>query len=173
MRGLWNGWVPTGLVAGLVVGLALSSTGGCGSGATSSGDGTVILGPNDLGGNRNANSENDNGATTNANDNAPPANVNANTAPPENENDNSLGDGNACAAISGRSFFTSTASLSFVAGQFIWTISGTQVEGVFDCVGLNVIGAATDGSAIQGSYDPLTDTLIWDGAVYRPRVVQP
>lgn len=74
----------------------------------------------------------------------------------------------ACGAVDGRSFFTPSASLSFVDATFIWTVGGEQSTGVFTCAGLDLTGRTPGGDVFTGRYDPLNDMVSWEGSIYRP-----
>ncbi len=83
---------------------------------------------------------------------------------------------NTCAAISGRPFFAPNASLSFVDGAFIWTFTEVQTiqyTGTVECSGLDITGLTAGGDVFAGSYDPLNDTVFWEGLIYRHRSGEP
>jgi hypothetical protein len=163
-------WMGAGLVVCLMAATALWVTGGCGAGASGGGtDGTVIPGPHSIGDGP-AGDQNDNsgGAGDNSNDNGGGINANDNGAGSANDNGGGLGGMDACTAVNGRAFFTPSASLSFVDGTFIWTVSDLQVMGTFTCAGLDLAGSTTEGDTITGSYDPLLDVVVWGSAIYRP-----
>ena len=91
----------------------------------------------------------------------------------ENEDGDDDANGiNTCAAISGRPFFAPNASLSFVEGAFIWTFTEVQTiqyTGIVECSGLDITGLTAGGDVFTGSYDPLNDTVFWEGLIYRHR----
>ena len=86
-----------------------------------------------------------------------------------NDSPGEFDDFDTCAAIEGRSFFAPGISLSFVDGTFIWTDIAVQEVGVVSCDGLDVTGSTDAGSVFTGGYAPHEDTILWEGAVYRPR----
>ncbi|MFH0982856.1 MAG: hypothetical protein V2A79_15140 [Planctomycetota bacterium] len=172
-------WSATTLALALCLTLA-----GCGAGTAdgfAGSGGAVTLGPHSIGdGTSDAGDQSPDGGTPTdgdggSNSNSPDSDgapgPDAGTNGDGNSNDNTGGvDGlDACFAVSGRAFFAPNASLSFVDDTFIWTIAGMQTVGTFACAGLDLTGGTEEGDVLSGRYDPLTDTVLWEGLIYRTR----
>ena len=185
-------WLATGVV------LALFLAMGCNLGAPADTDGVggvVPLGPPSVGGGGGGTADQiddgepppddaDAGDATDSQEDVGPADDGGggdDTSPgdssdvPGDESDDDVGvednpfSIDACDGVEGRPFFTPTGSLSFPDNVFIWTVDGVQTGGSYACSGLSLTGFGLEGEVFTGSYDPLEDVVIWEGAVYRPR----
>ena len=56
--------------------------------------------------------------------------------------------------------------ISFADGEFDWVYGQQDESGSYTCAGLDVTGLAQGGRELNGTYDPLTGLLSWDGIVY-------
>ncbi|MCK4660690.1 MAG: hypothetical protein KAV82_14305 [Phycisphaerae bacterium] len=184
----FGGWLAACVVVFGMVGCGAPATDGTGGA-----EGVVTLGPRIMGGNAPTSgdqadntsppADGDGGAGNGTSDGSEPSDGDGGEAVDGSEGgtDDTTGDVadtsdtpdwadgfDACAAVDGRAFVAANASLSFVGGQFICTVSGEQTVGTFTCTGLQLNGTTIDGDPVSGSYDPIQDVVLWQGLIYRP-----
>ena len=181
------------LAAGLALVLCLAA--GCGSVSNDAGGagGVITLGPRPVGGgapasddptdngdvpangdvNTNGVGPVDDGSGSDTSDAGDSADDVSDAASGDNDHSGDFDDVDACAAVSGQTFFwpnsaTRNGSLSFVEGTFIWTVGGVQAQGTFECAGLDITGYSNGGDVFTGRYEPVNGTVLWESSIYRP-----